>query len=447
MNAENRYFRPLRYIVTFQWKTASGLRIGSGKDDVTDSDVLIDSEGKPFVPGTSLTGIFRHWLTDCSKSELADQWLGYVEGEDSSESRLIVGDAFCTGHAPVMIRDGVRINNSRGMAEDRGKFDFQVVPVGQVFAFRVELESEVDNQNEAEELITLFTVFLNSDSFRLGAAAGCGFGKGMISSLSIQTYDLSLQNELRDWLLRKNGKVWQLNTPLKEFNQPTFYADIEARIEDSLLIRDYVSSGDESDAMSMKWKDNQYYLPGSSLRGALRARTERILKLFPNQDGVLRNIFGHVGVEGKQKDSRRGKLVVNDGEIQGVVSETQSRVKIDRFTGGTMDTALFQSSPLFPDLNDKDGCPGLLKFGISLKNPDQSEVGLFLLVIRDLLTGQLPVGGEKSIGRGRMRLDKIHLKWLDHESSLYYENDQIRIEGQSAWLNECINSFCQGGAQ
>jgi hypothetical protein len=35
-----------------------------------------------------------------------------------------------------------------------------------------------------------------------------------------------------------------------------------------------------------------------------------------------------------------------------------------------------------------------------LRNPRDGEVGLLLLVLKDLLTGQLPVGGTSSVGRG-----------------------------------------------
>ena len=38
-----------------------------------------------------------------------------------------------------------------------------------------------------------------------------------------------------------------------------------------------------------------------------------------------------------------------------------------------------------------------------MRNPEQYEIGLLLLLLKDLWTSDLPVGGESSIGRGRLQ--------------------------------------------
>jgi hypothetical protein len=37
---------------------------------------------------------------------------------------------------------------------------------------------------------------------------------------------------------------------------------------------------------------------------------------------------------------------------------------------------------------------------LELRNPEEGEIGLLLLLVKDLLTGDLPVGGTASVGRG-----------------------------------------------
>lgn len=68
-----------------------------------------------------------------------------------------------------------------------------------------------------------------------------------------------------------------------------------------------------------------------------------------------------------------------------------SRVRIDRFTQGVVPAALFDEEPWFG---------GETCIRLELRNPCEGETGLFLLLVKDLITGDLPVGGTASVGRG-----------------------------------------------
>jgi len=80
---------------------------------------------------------------------------------------------------------------------------------------------------------------------------------------------------------------------------------------------------------------------------------------------------------------------------------TQQRIKIDRFTGGTMSGALFDSQPIFAKNN------GTNRLKIKIKDAQDPEKGLLLLLLKDLWTADLPVGGEKNIGRGVLEGKRI----------------------------------------
>ena len=62
-----------------------------------------------------------------------------------------------------------------------------------------------------------------------------------------------------------------------------------------------------------------------------------------------------------------------------------------------MHGALFNEQPIFPNSETH------LKLNIELRNPEDNEIGLLLLLLKDLWTGDLPVGGTSSIGRGRLQ--------------------------------------------
>ena len=86
----------------------------------------------------------------------------------------------------------------------------------------------------------------------------------------------------------------------------------------------------------------------------------------------------------------------------------QNRVKIDRFTGGAYDTALFTEQPVFA--NDDTLITVNLELRLPAANDDDkyklmidAQAGLLMLVLKDLWTEDLPLGGESSVGRGRLR--------------------------------------------
>ena len=82
----------------------------------------------------------------------------------------------------------------------------------------------------------------------------------------------------------------------------------------------------------------------------------------------------------------------------------QHRVSIDRFTGGALPTALFNQQPAIGLLET------VVTLGLRLRAPEPHEIGLLLLLLKDLWTGDLPLGGESSVGRGRLRGRRLMLR-------------------------------------
>ena len=81
--------------------------------------------------------------------------------------------------------------------------------------------------------------------------------------------------------------------------------------------------------------------------------------------------------------------------VKNVKSRWQDRVAIDRFTGGSLQNALFNEKPIFP----KESTPHL-KLKLTLEEPDDAEIGLLFLTLRDFWHGHAALGGETSNGRG-----------------------------------------------
>ena len=92
----------------------SPLRVGNGDAEVTDSDLMLDGRGFPFIPGSSIAGVLREQygkVLSASKKDV-DMLFGYIDGEILKDSRLIVSDAVvsedCTkDDFMISIRDGI----------------------------------------------------------------------------------------------------------------------------------------------------------------------------------------------------------------------------------------------------------------------------------------------------------------------------------------------------
>ena len=115
-------------------------------------------------------------------------------------------------------------------------------------------------------------------------------------------------------------------------------------------------------------------------------------------------------------------------------------MKIDRFTGGSYPGALFNQQPLFG--TDKTQVTVRLK----VENPTGADVGLLLLLLKDLWTKDLPLGGEASVGRGRLAGRSATLTQTKKGSeaaawTIAQDGDRLEIAGDRNALQQYVNQF------
>jgi len=68
-----------------------------------------------------------------------------------------------------------------------------------------------------------------------------------------------------------------------------------------------------------------------------------------------------------------------------------TRIRVDRFTQGVAAGALFEEEPLVD---------AHTKLALEVRDPSDAEVGLLVLLLKDLLSGDVPLGGSVAVGRG-----------------------------------------------
>ena len=110
---------------------------------------------------------------------------------------------------------------------------------------------------------------------------------------------------------------------------------------------------------------------------------------------MINEMFGFTPTSENKDGGKASRLEVYEAVIEPLPEQNvQQRVTIDRWTGGALDTGLFAEAPL-------EG--GEVELRIRLRAPQLHEVALLLQVWKDLWMGDLPLGGEASVGRGKLK--------------------------------------------
>jgi CRISPR/Cas system CSM-associated protein Csm3 (group 7 of RAMP superfamily) len=362
------------------------------------------------------------------KQRIVTDLFGGERGDDAgAQSLLLIDDVLSCDAIAIEIRDGVRIDprTSTAMIERKSddvmrgfKFDWELLPAGTTFDLRFELliPKDKDTTQLKQSLACVLQGLANGD-ITLGARKRRGFGQCRVKQWRVVDYDLSTTKGLLYWIKEDESKIQTgdniaelLGVILpKEDAREYFALDATFDVDGSLLIRAEAESGASVDAGHLHSrrpgeKDPVPVLPGTSIAGVLRHRALRIANtLAPDGRGaaLVDAIFGSSDDKNQLTASR---LWVKETVVKNTRRLVQSRVKIDRFTGGAYPTALFSEEPVWG---------GQVKIKLRLQTPKKYEVGLLLLLLKDLWTGDLPMGGERSVGRGRLVGKEATLCWRD----------------------------------
>lgn len=191
----------------------TALHIGCGKSHspgTSDSPILRDPSGAPYVPGSSLRGVLRSgvesllrsiddhasglWACDlfdapCVEGMVQETTGGQqraavveahacaacrVFGLSGFASRVWIGDLRCTSVAEAAVRDGVGIDRDLRTARNKIKFDYEYLAPGTELG----LELRARNLDDWElGLVALGLTLLDDGTLRLGGLGARGLGR------------------------------------------------------------------------------------------------------------------------------------------------------------------------------------------------------------------------------------------------------------------------------
>lgn len=416
--------------------------LGSGDaESPTDMPVLRDSVSDcALLTGASLAGALRNYLWEYkngynqplnnSVKGLADLLFGGMRSDDDgNQSPLIVEDALSSRIPDIELRDGVKIVSSTGIANDGAKYDLEFIAAGTEFKLGFELLIEQEH-DEAQlcQALALALRGLENGEISIGTKKRRGFGRCQVTEWQVWEFDLRQDQDRTAWLMFDHAArdivapqtsiVQALGLALEQADcRDRFCLHATFTLDSPLLIRSGQNSiGLAPDVVHLKSRRSgadtpQPILSGTSLTGVMRHRAERILTTLRQSTAMLDQIFGSL-LDKPSDQARASRLVVHESVVAGKTHDlVQNRVAIDRFTGGAYHGALFSEQPVFG--TDET----TVNLELELRNPKDEEIGLLLLLLKDLWTGDLPVGGGRSIGRGRLQGKQATITQYQREQS------------------------------
>ena len=417
----------------------SPLLIGGGEDQNTEIDLLRDWEGRPFIPGSSLAGSTRDFLQRIvSDNSLIDTVFGKKADSDTTQSLIIFHDAFLKNKKPrIQVRDGIEIDTDTKTAKENAKYDYEVLERGNEFEFRLELllrEIHKDKIQQIEEILYHIIQALKDGKIRIGAKIRRGFGKLRLLNPEVLILDMNTSEGIErwiefDWDFKGNCDIESLNHKLLDIRDIRYDSiKVKFSIPYSFIIRYYSMNTDEADMIHL-CSDGNPVIPGTSWTGALRNAIYNISKELRKEDKIdllMKDLFGFVKEEEKEKKASR--IYIEESIIENAYPVFYIRNKVDRFTGGVVEGALFDEKPIYGSENT------IVELDIQIQEASDKDIGLILLGLRELWFGIQTVGGEANIGRGILKGKEIFIN--ENRIDLENKEDQPYLDALATYLSD-----------
>ena len=414
----------------------SPLRIGSGMHELSDSDLMLDGRGLPFIPGTSLAGIIRHRAGGiCSDKETLKRLFGDIEiaREENKETRItpsaiIFGDAVIRDNIE---KDDVFISNREGVAlgewetaKKGAKFDFQISETDQVFYSIAEWTG--DEKQEAAEITRIIDPILKS-FIATGLSAGARTSRGYGNfELNVTKKEFIFPNDLSAWIEFNpyNKSAFQQGVELEaELLEKDCTVKISFKMKGTFSVRvrtartELMEDGSVPDSVPMTNFKGRPIIPGTAWAGVFRHHMHHLLRdvgVYENslEMKCLDRLFGMSDVKG---ETFKSLLKFSESMIS-ITNEKEQRLSImrtaiDRFTASPRNAALYTNMVY---------CGGdgelLIRYDYDSLSKQQRE--LLAACICDMHTGLITVGGQGSVGSGIMQVESVEINGIDRTRNM-----------------------------
>lgn len=408
-------------IIKAEIESISPLNISDGEG------LLIDNTGKAYMPATTIVGSFRAYL-DSIHEDTKDLF-----GEDNKniQSRVYVKDSFAD-NPRYERRPRVRINTELGSAQDKGKFEEIFFSKGLSFNLEFKIETDKDNNDKHDNEKDKMKIYkalkaLNSSLIRIGGNKSNGSGVFKLVNVKEINYDLTKNKQWLKYLKRDELPADDIKEKILSIENPEDYVEfnLKGKLTTPLLIGAMESFDSEKVDSSSMLSSDEHIIPGSSFKGVLRSRIDKIGKLF-NNNKIADEMFGEIKDYKNGENNFSSRVFVNEAIIEEGKESVYNRIQIDKFTGGVRKTGLFDDMPV----------QGSTEFKViyrkqNNKIKDDYAIGVITLALRDLGNEDLSLGGGFSIGRGRFKasymsiIDGVEEMNIDFDKEIFSNKEKL----------------------
>lgn len=475
---------------------------GVGGDADTDLALAVNGHGNYYIPGTSLAGALRGWMSSPFGNEelqqlenSVNQLWGFQNKQGNGQaSFIIIDDAEIEllGQT-IEIREGVGIDRDTGTAADQAKYSRAILPKGVSFPLNITLDSQTNQQ--PDDLWQLLLA-LEKGEIRIGAAKTRGLGKIKltVSSIHEQTFK---GEQIFDVLLNGgSAHQWKDLKPKTYHSPDKLSLDIKWTPKDPVMVKSE-GEGIAVDILPLVSQANQkifFVIPGSSIKGMLRTQAERIVRTVCNYStadefseqirlDLIDELFGAAEQNNDgQPEGKMSALSVDDcyakipmhpenwsAVERAAKSQTQEfqdfketlktavlgkesnenpfrtlqpamHVAVDRWTGGAAEGMLYSVlEPIGVEW-------GKIAIHLDLErlkkyNSDQVQpaLALLLLVLRDFADRKIPIGYGTNRGMGTVEVQEMKLNCSPIEGLPEIEEKTIITSELSNLGEEILN--------
>lgn len=450
---------------------------GMGGDADTDLALAVNGCGQYYIPGTSLAGVFRNWMAR-EEGDIARLW-GFQEQDRGQASFILIEDAEVhLSHQTIEIREGVGIDRHRGTAADGAKYSRAILPKGVWFPLNLTLDCQKD---ETPDKLWKLLLALEYGDLRIGAAKTRGLGKVRLEVTTIHQQNLRDREGIFDVLLKGGESCqWQALKP-QAYNPPAkLTLEIAWHPRDPVMVKTE-GEGIAVDILPLVSQVNgrvQFVIPGSSIKGVLRAHAERIVRTVcaqPTPDnfleqvklGLVDELFGKAeNSRTKHSEGKIGALLIDDcyakisidpqnwsnveNQAKGEQEEFQPfqnalrtaldlpanssenpfrtlqpamHVAVDRWTGGAAEGMLYTVlEPIGVPWEPIGIHLDLERLQQAQSNPVKPAIALLLLVLRDFSDRKIPIGYGTNRGMGTVEATAMAMNCSPIEGLTAMEN-------------------------
>lgn len=405
------------------------LHIGTGEGE--QGEILIHPvTDKPFVQASGIAGALRNVSDTINGSAITDGLFGTSLREKSEnkkevESRAKICDGeFDASTLKLELRPRVSIDPKSGTVSastiggsgrsSGHKFETEMIGRGAEFDVLMYLyHMSDDNYKTALENVLSE---IKAEHLQIGGQKSNGSGVLRLLSLKHISFDMRIPGDRKQWSKEQRmdepghqglpkyedifNKLPKVENPFKAYE-----IEVVGRTEGTLLVKAASTMAfgkGAADAENIRDSQGEYIIPGSSIKGAIRGRIRQLANMM-DKTGVVTYLMGK-----EQEDAGKGAkgiISVRDAIIGDQNSDVktllQHRIHIDKFTGGVIQTGLFT----------EESVSGKIVIQIDVENRKEPDaaLGLLILTIRDLAAGAFNLGSGYSIGRGFIKVEKMHI--------------------------------------